>query len=275
MDKYDEYLNKIEKSSINNILNYFKFIYLSQINYIFFKKNKNNISIKKKDFFTTTIIKLQKKNIQTAKPKSEFQNIILHFFKVINKNLKKSNLVLFYKNFKNLKIKEFKDVIKVDDSVILGEYNVFRNKIFLTKDFNPTTLYHELLHMASAKIKNDDVFVGFHYYNRKKRIDVGHGINEGYTRLLTDRYFGDSQTDSYTTEKYIVENLEKIIGKHKLQKYYFNASLYNIINDLKQFQTSHSIAVFINSVDYIKLNLDIKKEAYKEILLYIDEFLIN
>ena len=184
MDKYkeySEYLDKIGKVCTNRALNYLKCIFLDKINYNFFKNNKNRISIIKREIIEITDIKINKNNIKTNKTKDQLENKIAHFFKIINKNLKKSNLVSFYNNFANLKIEDFnKDKKNKEGAKILGTYETLKNKIIINENFEPLTLYHELFHMASSKINKDEIISGFHYANYTKKISVGYGINEGY-----------------------------------------------------------------------------------------------
>ena len=73
-------------------------------------------------------------------------------------------------------------------------------------------IYHELFHMASSKFINKfKIYCGFRQNN------IGRAINEGYTELLTYRYFSLDNSSSYTYEylKIIVENLENIQMKNK------------------------------------------------------------
>lgn len=70
--------------------------------------------------------------------------------------------------------------------------------------------------MASSAFNSESNigYVGFKqsHYNSDSRFNIGKGINEGYTQLLTLRYFGKKHkmTLAYKFEVSIVEKLEKI-----------------------------------------------------------------
>lgn len=70
--------------------------------------------------------------------------------------------------------------------------------------------------MASSVFNSESNigYVGFKqsHYNSDSRFNIGKGINEGYTQLLTLRYFGKKHkmTLAYKFEVSIVEKLEKI-----------------------------------------------------------------
>ena len=70
-------------------------------------------------------------------------------------------------------------------------------------------------------------------------VSLGIGLTEGYTTLLCNRYF-DQNDNGYPVEKYITLELEKIIGKNNMEKYYFKADLFSL---LKALETSKGKAI--------------------------------
>ena len=60
--------------------------------------------------------------------------------------------------------------------------------------------------------------------------------------------------------------LEKIVGKNKMEKLYFNADLRGLINEVEKFTTKSEIIAFILRVDYINSS----KYIYND-----DKFVIN
>ena len=90
------------------------------------------------------------------------------------------------------------------------------------KEESKKILYHELLHaLTSFKCKNL-LISGFHHKN------IGQGINEGYTDLITNRLLNISEYDykiGYPYESIVSNIVEFIIGKEKMYSLYFNGDL--------------------------------------------------
>ena len=116
---------------------------------------------------------------------------------------------------------------KLNDLVVYlpisGEYEI-------SPDFRET-LYHELLHMASSYNHKEKDVSGF--LNEIKTtfstIKIGSILNEGYTELLTKRYFKCTDNEYYKKEVILASRIEEFIGREEMEHAYFEGNLDYII----------------------------------------------
>ena len=200
----------------------------------------------------------------------DIKNTIKHFVDTITKEFTEEELILFYRNISSLKIikKDFDD-----SQYTSGKYDVVHNIIYVDDN---RAIYHELFHVATTIISKKSEIVGFYQYN--KTLDDGFGdcLNEGYTQLLTEEYFGKEteKADIYRYEVIVAKALEHIIGKDKLKRLYINADLNGLINELKKYNSTKEIINFINRLDFICNNrYEEKLNNFKqnEVMHYIKE----
>lgn len=178
---------------------------------------------------------------------SEYIDDINKFIDVVVKNIDDNNLTCFYNNIKSLCVKR---VDNFDKNTIVGTYDQKKNIIYLRDNYG---IFHELFHMSSAYTTKKIEYSGF--LQLYKNYFIGSGLNEGYTQLLTERYFSDVPgiVDSgYTVEKLFMEDIEKIVGKDKLEELYFNVNLYGLVNELRKYSSDYQIMKFISDMDFIK-----------------------
>ncbi len=216
--------------------------------------------------------------------KRKFGDELLHFSKVITDNFDESDLINFYNNIVNLDTYEtdFKKRNKKYKNSILevrGSYVVNNNSIFLNPDDFKSTIYHELFHMSSSKVDENVVYSGFS--QSKLGVKVGDALNEGYTQLLTERYFSEDEIiKSYVYFVRIALLTEKIIGKEKMEKLYLHSDLYGLIDELKKYAYYQDIMEFLSNLDFVFYHLDdkrvssIKKKMIEKSLKQISEFLL-
>ena len=202
----------------------------------------------------------------------EFQKDLALFKKVISKKIKKEYLSNFYKNLNGLKITS--DNIEKDKKQVLdikGCYYQQENKIVLSKNIKPDTIFHELFHVASSTIKNGNKYSGLSqsFFYKGKWFNTAEGLNEGYTQILTERYFPNRKQElsSYPFEKEVALSLEKIIGKDKLEQFYFTNDLKGLMQELLKYTNRiDEIDSLIIKTDYINktiYNRNNIKEIYK------------
>lgn len=169
------------------------------------------------------------------------------------------DLTLFYNNLETLTISLCDYKLK---NLILGTghqaaYCNQSNVIKLQKSNGRQCIAHELFHVASTIVyKGADIsFSGFKQSFGNKRLAAG--INEGYTQLLKERYFGQNKFDKdlYKYEKVIASMLEQIIGKEKMQSLYLNANLYGLIKELMTYTDETDIVSFVVDTDFIYKHL--------------------
>jgi len=229
----------------------------------------------------------------------QIKTAIDNFIKVLEREVSKDNLNLLYNNLKSLEViskTSFVDIVKALISnyftsglyyPLLNRIKVIPNKIDkkyglyidITEDEYLFTIYHELLHMSSTLCDevNDILFGGFCQYGKEK---IGFSLDEGYTELLTYRYFiRSSDLVSYKYETNIMLLIEKIIGRDKLTSLYFNADLYGLCLELKRYVSNDEIKRFILYFDNIsRLSERTGSKVYDKIVFYheyISLFLIR
>jgi hypothetical protein len=185
----------------------------------------------------------------------KYNDSIKNFAQTIELQLPHVDSRVFLYNLKNLKILE-KDNLKKNifghSAKILAQYYMSPNGsvISILKDEN--VIDHELLHMASTVCIYDEYYSGFYQKNMMHKIELGNGLNEGYTQLLTERYFiKHKHYNSYYLCKGFAYNLEQIIGRESMEKMYFRSDLYNLIRSLEKYDGEKNIIKFIANVDFI------------------------
>ena len=154
-----------------------------------------------------------------------FGEILAYFTRVIENSFISLDLDYFYNNIKTLDIKKIRDsFIK---NPINGEYLIDANQIVLYTDCQDT-IYHELFHMASSCFRGNVVYSGF------SQDLVGLGLDEGYTELLTRRYFKQQMHSriTYEDEVKLSSFIEKVIGRAKMESLYLKANIKGLLKFL-------------------------------------------
>lgn len=217
---------------------------------------------------------------------TEFEKSLDTFATKMINTFEKEDLTLFYHNMNALKISKRDFTIKnfILNTNIRGAYDVKTNKITVNEIYSNTSIYHELLHMSSSIYKTKIRYSGFAQTSFKLgNISLGTGINEGYTELLTRRYFTKdcNVSATYRYETTIAEKLEEIIGQERMESLYLNANLQGLIQELKQWNSDKEISKFISRTDFIinhsndkKYKLFVEKKIQSS-LKEINLFLIN
>lgn len=138
-----------------------------------------NISLKNYDELTTA-----EKALLTSRRYGEIVSFFVKRMKEVKPNFYFGYLE---KNIESLKIKN-KLFLKS-----FGSYSIPDNVILLKPKHYFASIFHELMHMATRYRDADGVLkVGFYHVGN---IIIGRGLNEGYTQLLTERYFYDQVVD--------------------------------------------------------------------------------
>lgn len=113
-------------------------------------------------------------------------------------------------------------------------------------------------------------------------VDLGRGLNEGYTQLLTERYFGSIYGDKiYIFEVHFARMTEEIIGKSKMESLYLNANLNGLIDELKKFESKENIMRYICHLDFINKYINdsnlfiMKKKFLAASIKYVGRFLLT
>ena len=208
---------------------------------------------------------------------TEFNNIdeinykylkcIKRFIKVFSKNLTHCNYIYLKDNLETLKIINRKP-IKEKNGISPAAYNMIENIIYINK---PKYMYHELLHVSSTVInENNTINSGFRYIDLNKNKSICEYINEGYTMLLTYRYFNNLNLNykiCYPVATHFARSLEIITGQKELENIYFNANLDELIELLLKYNSYEKIKKFIFNTE--------KLEEIDDDIIHINEFLIE
>ena len=192
--------------------------------------------------------------------KKRFGKELLNFYDVLKEKYPMYNEYFLIGKLNTVELvsdpKTIRDLISLNCTNKPASYNSIDNKIYLISDhIESRHIYHELFHMLSAyKGKSKDmIYSGFRRTDTNTFQTVGTGINEGYTQLLKERYFGMDKKEEnvYLLEKTIMDYLEMIVGQIEMEKYYLWANLEGLIKHLSRYTTFNEIAIFINNIDYI------------------------
>ena len=147
-----------------------------------------------------------------------------------------------------------------------GRYCADDNSIQIDADErNNKTIFHELFHLASSDRINNNVGLTF---NRRK----GRALNEGYTDVLTERYFGNvGYKKSYINESVYASLLEQIVGKMFMERCFLMADAKSLFIELEKYDSLDNILCFINGIDNIATYepLDLKKQSYSNMAYYL------
>lgn len=189
----------------------------------------------------------KKLRIKKLKLQARFNDYITKFDERLHV-FEDSSLVNWNNNKDKIKIK-FKLLTKNK----IASFNQSNNTIYIRNMKSLRAIYHELLHAASSKIAKSYRSVGFHY--KDKNIDIGNGLNEGYTELLTRRYFKANYTTLYGIELHYAKYLEMIIGREQMERYYLKADIESLINYLTKYDSINNIFDFLYGIDKINYNI--------------------
>ena len=226
-------------------------------------QRKNKIKLIKKNNYKCATIKFSKYRYKEHEYlKKLFIDKINNFIKTISFNFPLISLNRFKTNFKKFNFCVYNN--KVNDSIYGGTIS-FKMDEFTC--YEEEAIEHELLHMATGTynhIKRIE-YCGFDLINYKKKYRIGRGINEGYTDLLTNRYFGAKI--GYQIEALLSHNLELLIGHNTMEKLYFNMDIYGLIDEISKYSNYVNACDFIHNLDKLSFKLTKLKseEEIKEI----------
>ena len=199
-------MNKQEKLQLNYLLNqldtidYLPIVELLNIIVSYHNSSKNIPNYKLyKDFKLFKQVNLPPKLVQkytTINKKKifslTFKKEIMEFSKTIIEHFDEKNLINFYNNINELKIKNKSFHLKniIFNTGTVAAYKTKQNLIEIEDNNYLCSIYHELFHMASSIFINNIYYSGFRQTSFKiGNQNLGSGLNEGYTQLLTERYF--------------------------------------------------------------------------------------
>lgn len=223
-------------------------------------KVKSDIKVK----LPPNLTKIQLSEMEKVELREQGNQHVEHFLSVMLEKMPQENLILLRNNITNLKVVKSNFMMILGSALTaksaVGVYAPRLNRIFLysfDRTYKGSTaVYHELMHMASSyydeELKN--IYAGF------RQTNIGDSLNEGYTQLLTERYFnneikGAKLSSGYQLCRNITGLLEKIVGQEKMENLYFNANLKGLIKELAINDEVNNVIEFIQSFDYVLNNI--------------------
>ena len=216
-----------------------------------------------KKIISSPEIKYVDRNINYERLTLNIKSYVESFADVLTSNYNDNLLNKFYYNINKLKVVS-KDSNLATKRCLEGRYSSSQNKIIIYNNNIDITIFHELFHMSTRIFKNGVLFTGFHQRSFIPGYDdIGYGINEGYTELLTERYFAnDSDRLGYYFERFFASYIEKLIGEDKMSELYFKADILGLIDALKAYNNEETIIFIIKCLDYFSANWQ-NKMCYK------------
>lgn len=191
--------------------------------------------------------------------KSFKNDIIGKYIDEIKKHNTEEQNKIIDNNLKTLKVTKVPILQRCFKKKFTSAYNARKNKIYL--DYNVIdSLPHELIHMASTKASCNEVYSGFMQFRADGK-ELGRGINEGFTELLTAKYFNKKDISKYQLfETSIAKYITEIIDYERLKDMYFKADLESLIIELNKYDSFNNIITFIKNVDIVNHKENSKKE---------------
>jgi len=201
----------------DNIIIYNNF-FIKKHKIVLDKKNKYETM---KLVFSNKLLNIEKKEyeIELAKRIKNFLVTMSNKCSNFNPNLYMHNIKKTNFNIQNLE--EYK-IGKIGGEVLISGINNLTIRNF-------DSMEHELMHLATIK-KDVYNYSGFNAYI------------EGYTELLTNRYFNNEKPEkSYLFESIFAKNVETILGKDYMEKKFFEGNLLETMKKLYKYSSEQKI----------------------------------
>lgn len=258
-------------------------------------KNRHNCNFEDK-YTLDDIMQFENEDIELIEPidikklnDNEYSKMFLHFYKKLKSLYPKEDLVNLEKNIDKTEIIFKRSLLRkiiayFQDYEIGANYDFKTRKIKVYNEFESGTIYHELYHMASHKKDDKDFLCGLSQSLKDGKYDViGEGINEGYTEVLSKRYFKAKYNSSYSYEylENVARKIELIIGEKTMSHYYLTSDLYSFIMELSKYSSTDETLSFMSSTDYIldyesdDRHTESSKNRLEDNLKYISEYIIK
>ncbi len=211
------------------------------------------------------------------------KEVIREFTLTLINHFPAESLTNYYNNINSVIFK--KDFL----SKILGIGGSYSDLLNRIRYNDIDSLYHELFHLASTVYREatKTYHVGFtqsdnSHLNVFVNGRIGDSLNEGYTVLLTQRYFGDKGKPKSKQRQFefdMASKVEMIVGKEKMESLYLEADLMGLINELKKYATEDEVVRFINALDRISEQYGdihfIKSRTLQNHIFFVNSFLMN
>jgi len=195
------------------------------MNNLFSKRHK--FVLEQKNKYQTMTVEFSKKLLDVDKKEYEIELVksIKNFLVTMINKCSNFNPNLFMHNIKKTsftikKLEEYKNG-KVGGTVTISNINTLKINSF-------DIMEHELMHLATIK-KDIYNYPGFNSYL------------EGYTELLTKRYFEYYKSQEYPLLVIFAQNIESILGKDLMENKFFEGKFFNTINELYKYCSEEKV----------------------------------
>lgn len=185
----------------------------------------------------------------------EYDETILYFTKILEEKFSHCDLSAYYANIRRLQIVS-KQLSEKDKQLFPNMPSAIKNnriKVYTNQeDKSPKiTRTHELLHLASRRNGLFKTFSGF--CRLIAGIEIGRGINEGYTDLLNGRYFHpDKLVNNRHALQLIAYGIETIVGVKKMQQLYFTNDLEGLVREMTRYTSRENVITMLLEADQIE-----------------------
>jgi hypothetical protein len=179
-----------------------------------------------------------------------YNNTVEEFKRVFEENYTKEETKSMLQKLNCLNIKErWNHLDRSLEYIPLGYYNSEFNCIVLERYDDPDfdedvnqTLLHELFHMASTKKIGDTLVTGLEIPG-----EIGFALNEGYTELLTKKYFSNKKVSDKNS--FLAAGIESIVGSEKMQEFFINANFNGLVMELSKYSSREDVLKLIYAMD--------------------------
>lgn len=195
----------------------------------------------------------------------DYEAKIRKFLVALNQGLSKDDYELVKNNLEiNIKKINFASKDNGETTIISGSYSP-NGIITMHKENDEVTFYHELLHASSSYYDESQLQLhsGFHHQHINEKKDIGRGFNEGYTELLTQRFFGADDSSGYLNELHYAKLIEHLIGRDEMQSLYFRSNLNGLIAEMCKYNSLENVLMFFENLDKFIILEELKEEKIK------------
>lgn len=174
----------------------------------------------------------------------------------------------------NLKTLSFDYSNKYNDPTVGAYYLIDTNTIHIADPNNLECLYHELFHMASTKEEDGYYFCGFLFEKGGEK--AFNYFNEGYTELLTNRYFKISYIGAHIVDMKLASIVENIIGQSEMESLYLRADIDGLVDLMSRYCSEDEARLLLYNIDlYNQLKKQYKLTLNDELFDNIRIIFIN
>lgn len=258
----------------NNCNHVFKNIIFGFVNFDYYNKANKVKVYKVLNKHISARVSISQDHIKSSndKLKRKLEKKIEKFITVMLTRCKNTDLKYFFNNFS---LSRFNVSNIGKESNILGRYTPITMTEHLLYLYAFSSTYHELMHMASTYMDDNQFHSGFRVSWDNDKQQIAKYFNEGYTQLMTEKYF-NVVNHSYAQFVSFAEQIEELIGQEKMEKLYFEADFLGLVQELEKYNTKKSITKFFYDIDSIgELQKSIENVASNEELYNIKNEIRN